>query len=363
MAACLLVVLGTGLITALSGLSMALGAFIAGLLLAETEYRRAVEATIEPFKGLLLGVFFVTVGMGLDASRLIEAPLPILGAALALLILKGGIVFGLCRLFRPAPAVAAETGVLIGPGGEFAFVDCRRRDGRESRPGRTWARRHPRDDARPWSRFRASPASAPASRPALAASQAVDPALSEPPPDEVGRVVIAGFGRVGQLVAEMLERHKVPYLAIDADPMRVAAARQEGQAGYFGDGSQPEFLRVCGLERGRGLVVTLDNAPRHRGRRRRRPGRAPGPDHRRPRPRRRARARSSTTSASTTPCRRRSKPPCSSAKRSWSDIGVPMGLVIASIHERRDEFRAVLKKKNEASEQGEFRARRTVGKR
>ena len=89
MAACLLVVLVTGLIAALSGLSMALGAFIAGLLLAETEYRRAVEATIQPFKGLLLGVFFVTVGMGLDASRLIEAPLPILAAALALLISEG----------------------------------------------------------------------------------------------------------------------------------------------------------------------------------------------------------------------------------------------------------------------------------
>ncbi len=361
MAACLLVVLGTGLITALSGLSMALGAFIAGLLLAETEYRRAVEAAIEPFKGLLLGVFFVTVGMGLDASRLIEAPLPILGAALALLILKGGIVFGLCRLFRLAPAVAAETGVLIGPGGEFAFVIVGAATAASLIPAELG-----RDVilvttltmiaipglARVGAGFGRK----------LAASQAVDPALSEPPPDEVGRVVIAGFGRVGQLVAEMLERHKVPYLAIDADPMRVAAARREGHKVYFGDGSRPEFLRVCGLERARGLVVTLDNA---------RAVEAVVAAARAERP-------DLTIVARARDAKHASElyelgvddavPETIEASLQLSeavlvDIGVPMGLVIASIHERRDEFRAVLKKKNEASEQGEFRARRTVGKR
>jgi CPA2 family monovalent cation:H+ antiporter-2 len=122
MAACLLVILGTGFVAAASGLSMALGAFIAGLLLAETEYRRAVEATIEPFKGLLLGVFFLTVGMGLDLSRIAAEPVGILVAAVGLVAVKGLIVLGLGLLFSLKRSVAGEAALLIGPGGEFAFV-------------------------------------------------------------------------------------------------------------------------------------------------------------------------------------------------------------------------------------------------
>src|SRR5215213_7241900 len=114
MAAALLVVLATSLVAAVSGLSMALGAFIAGLLLAETEYRRAIEAMIDPFKGLLLGVFFVSVGMGLDVMRLADAPGPILAGALGLIGLKVALTFGLARLFRLSPRVALETALLIG---------------------------------------------------------------------------------------------------------------------------------------------------------------------------------------------------------------------------------------------------------
>jgi CPA2 family monovalent cation:H+ antiporter-2 len=122
MAACLLVVVGTGLVAAVSGLSMALGAFVAGLLLAETEYRRAIETTIDPFKGLLLGVFFVTVGMGLDLSRLLDNPITIAVAAIGLVAVKAAIVFLLGRAFGLTSPVAAETALLLGPGGEFAFV-------------------------------------------------------------------------------------------------------------------------------------------------------------------------------------------------------------------------------------------------
>src|SRR4051794_36156410 len=122
MAACLLVVMVTSLIAAVSGLSMALGAFIAGILLSETEYRRAVDVTIQPFKGLLLGVFFVSVGMSLDLFRFLEAPLLILSLAATVVIIKGMTIVALGRHFGLNTAEATETGLLLGPSGEFALV-------------------------------------------------------------------------------------------------------------------------------------------------------------------------------------------------------------------------------------------------
>jgi CPA2 family monovalent cation:H+ antiporter-2 len=364
MAACLLVVLGTGLIAALSGLSMALGAFVAGLLLAETEFRRAIEATIDPFKGLLLGVFFLTIGMNLDVTRLAEAPGPILLVATLLVMLKAGIVFWLGRAFRLSSPTAAETALLIGPGGEFAFVILGSSMatglvpwaiGRDvllvttltmvaipilARLGQGWGGR-------------------------LARDRPIDPALSEPPPtDETGRVVIAGFGRVGRLVGEMLERHKVPYVAIDSDPVRVAAERMAGRPVYYGNGAQPDFLRACGIGNARGLVVTLDvpsaieavvSAAR-----------AERPDLTivaRARDARHATALYDMGVDDAVPETIEASLQLSEAV--LVDIGVPMGLVIASIHERRDEFRAILKRSDatDAKASREFRSRRTVGKR
>jgi CPA2 family monovalent cation:H+ antiporter-2 len=361
-AASLLVVLGTGLIAAMSGLSMALGAFIAGLLLAETEYRRAVDATIQPFKGLLLGLFFVTVGMGLDVSRLFAAPLAILAIAVALVVVKITVIFGLGRLFNLSRAVAVETALLLGPGGEFAFVIVGSavaaglvpyEVGQNlllvtiltmvaipglARLGRKFGHR-------------------------LKEKQAPDPAEAlPPPPEEAGHVIVAGFGRVGQLVGDMLSRHKVPYLAIDADPKRVGAERRAGKPVYYGDSSSIEFLRACGIERARGLVVTLDTPSAIE---------AVVTAIRKERP-------DLTIVARARDARHATQlydlgvddavPETIEASLQLSeavlvDIGVPMGLVIASIHERRDEFRAILKKTDKPGEQAGFRARRTVGKR
>ena len=121
-AASLFVIVATGVAGAMAGLSMALGAFVSGLLLAETEYRKAIEATIEPFKGLLLGLFFFTVGMNIDARELVKAPAALLASGVALIGLKALVLMGAGRLFKlPWPA-AVETGLLLGPGGEFAFV-------------------------------------------------------------------------------------------------------------------------------------------------------------------------------------------------------------------------------------------------
>jgi len=122
MAASLLVVIGAGLAAAMVGLSMALGAFIAGLLLAETEHRKQIERTVEPFKGLLLGLFFVSVGISLDLSRLAAAPLLIVGLMVGVMTLNGAIIFGLARLWRLRRAAALETALLLAAGGEFSFV-------------------------------------------------------------------------------------------------------------------------------------------------------------------------------------------------------------------------------------------------
>src|SRR5499426_351310 len=121
-AATLFVIVGTAVVSSLAGLSMALGAFVAGLLLAETEFRKAIETTIEPFKGLLLGVFFFTVGMSIDFRELAREPLWLFASVIGLIGLKGLLIAGLARIFRVPKPAAIETGLLLGPGGEFAFV-------------------------------------------------------------------------------------------------------------------------------------------------------------------------------------------------------------------------------------------------
>ena len=360
MAASLLVVLGTGLVAAGSGLSMALGAFIAGLLLAETEYRRAIEATIDPFKGLLLGIFFLSVGMGLDLSRVAAEPLGIFVAAAGLIAVKGLIVLGLGLAFGLKWSVATEAALLIGPGGEFAFVLIGSAVAANLLPyeigqtalvvatismlfipalsrlglrvGRALERR-------------AAPEAAPS---------------APPPADELSRVIIGGYGRVGHLVGDMLARHGVPFLAIDADPARVAAERRAGQPVYFGDSASPDLLRACGIERARALVVTLD-APRKieevvavaKGLR---------PDLTvvaRARDARHATALYDLGVDDAVPETIEASLQLSEAV--LVDVGVPMGLVIASVHERRDEFRRALKRREETPEApaaSEFRGRR-----
>ena len=121
-AAVLFVVIAAGVVASAAGLSMELGAFVAGLLLAETEYRKAVEATVEPFKGLLLGIFFFTVGMNIDVRELLDAPGLLLAAVVGLIAVKALLLIGLAKLFRLSWATSVETGLLLGPGGEFAFV-------------------------------------------------------------------------------------------------------------------------------------------------------------------------------------------------------------------------------------------------
>jgi CPA2 family monovalent cation:H+ antiporter-2 len=269
-AACLLVVIATALATAAAGLSMALGALIGGLLLAGTEYRRQVEVTIEPFKGLLVGLFLMSIGMGLDLQALLAHPAIVLGAALGLVALKAAIVAALARGFGLAWRGGVHTALLLGPGGEFSFVIV------------TVALAHGLVDDASARLVLIVAALTMISTPILsklgarlvprAAPRPIDPVLLLPAMRDTGthdaavqdsgpRVIVAGFGRVGQTVAALLEAHSVPYVAIDRDPDRVARQRRRGKPIYYGDMTRTELLRHLELDTARALVVTLDDPP------------------------------------------------------------------------------------------------------
>jgi CPA2 family monovalent cation:H+ antiporter-2 len=258
-AACLLVVIATGLVSAAAGLSMALGALIGGLLLAGTEYRRQVEVTIEPFKGLLVGVFLISVGMSLDIRTAVADPLLVFGAAGGMVLLKLLVVIPLTLAFGLNLANSLRTGLLLGPGGEFAFVIVSAASGE----------RLLAPDVAGTVLFVTALTmgtipllSGLGSRlaPRLRPETPMDPSILVPEmSDALPRVIVAGFGRVGQMVAAMLEAHKVPYVAIDRDPDRVARQRKQGTPVYFGDVTQFDLLRRLHLGTARALVVTLDD--------------------------------------------------------------------------------------------------------
>ena len=258
-AACLLVVIATGLATAAAGLSMALGALIGGLLLAGTEYRRQVEVTIEPFKGLFVGVFLISIGMSLDLRTVAAHPVLVFGAAAGMLLLKTLIVVPLARAFGLKWADSLHSGLLLGPGGEFGFVIVSVAIGEHMLDTET-ARVVLFVTAVTMAAIPLLSKLNDFLSPRLIPKPPLEPAimLQDDPDAPPARVLIAGFGRVGQTVATMLEVHKVPYLAIDRDPDRVARQRAQGKPVYFGDMTQIELLKRLRLATASALVVTLD---------------------------------------------------------------------------------------------------------
>ena len=352
MAACLLVVIGAGLISALTGLSMALGAFIAGLLLAETEFRHEVEVTIEPFKGLLLGLFFLSIGIGLNVPLLIAQPARVLGAAAGLTIVNGAVVFTLAKMFRLRTRAAAEAALLLAGAGEFAFVILGQ------------AMDQKLVDREVGQALLVAATLSMVSIPVLASlgarigGRAITPSetleTAGETPNEP-RVLIAGYGRVGRLVGEMLSRHDLAWLAIEQDARSVEAARRIGATVFYGDAARSDFLARCGLGDALALVVTMDDPD----------GteaivavaRALRPDLTivaRARDDRHAQRLYDLGGTDAVPETVEASLQLSEAL--LVEIGVPMGLVIASIHERRDAFRKALNRPEALG--GRSRARR-----
>jgi CPA2 family monovalent cation:H+ antiporter-2 len=346
MAACLFVIVATSVATAVAGLSMALGAFVAGLLLAETEFRREIEVTIEPFQGLLLGLFFVWIGTELDLSQVAAAPGLILAFVIGVIVIKAAIIYLLARGFRLSSRLAGEVALVLAPGGEFAFVMIGAAIAGRVVPaplggevmivvtlsmfmlpllGLIGAKLGPRQ------------------APDEAALAALAPAADV----GAGRVIIVGYGRVGQLVGQMLSRHEVSFVAVDDDPKLVARERQAGAYVYWGNAARPEFLQRCGIGEAAALVVTI-NSPRA-AEEIVAAARAARPDLTII-----ARARDAHHATVlyqlgvTDAIPETIEASLQLSEAVLVDIGVPMGHVIASIHERRDEFRRLLLPAKEA---------------
>lgn len=259
MATTFFVILGTAFLTEMSGLSRELGAFLAGILLAETEYRHQIEADIQPFRGLLLGVFFISVGMAINLYVLIGTYKIVLGLLVFLVVIKGLLTFLISRVSGLRMSTSLRVSLLLAGGGEFVFVIF-------------------------------SPSVAQKFLPAgfadvlflvVILSMALTPFLamlakkwadqyqiqetqSEPKLEmEDGRelenhVIIAGFGRVGQMLAEILAARLIPFVAIDIDMQRVIEGREKGYPVFYGDARRLPVLKGIGAERAKAVVITLN---------------------------------------------------------------------------------------------------------
>ena len=262
MALTLVTLVGASFITAGAGLSLALGAFLAGILVGETEFKHQTAVDLEPFKGLLLGLFFMTVGMSIDLASVLAAWDYILGGLLALLILKFVIAYLAVRVFGSKKASALEVAALLAPAGEFAFVIL----GTARATGLIEG-------------VQADVLSAIAGLSMMlipllgrGGQWLADKTVKQTPGDEAifmpsdldkhNHVIVIGFGRVGRAVAEILKTEDADVLALDMNPDLVSQHREKGWDVYYGDASQPDILHHADLEAASMVILTLDN-PHH----------------------------------------------------------------------------------------------------
>ncbi|MCD6035307.1 MAG: kefC [Rickettsiales bacterium] len=254
----LFIVLGASLATEYFGLSLALGAFIAGLLVAETQYHLQVEESIRPFKGLLMGLFFMSVGMTIDLRTVWENLSTILLLSFGLILLKGLILVGLCKIFRFGIGQSVQSGLLLAQGGEFAFILFNLANQQAllsdsiaqtlllvvtltmaltpllALIGLRFAERFEISDT--------------------------DPEKARKHTRDISRhVIICGLGRVGKMVARMLSHLKLHYIVIDLNMERVKEGRREGFPVFRGDSTRYDTLEKVGLERASAIIITIDN--------------------------------------------------------------------------------------------------------
>ncbi len=258
LSACLLVVIVASLITAAIGFSMVLGALIAGIVIAETDYRGEVEVVTAPFRGLGLGIFLITVGMSVSPTVLMENWQGLLAALVGVLAVKALVTAALLRLNGAPTAVAAETGVLMASPSETTLIVL---------TAATAAQLIQPQTATFWQTVTAlgltvTPLLAKLGRLAgkrVAGQELADKMEASLETAELGQVIIFGFGRVGRLVADMMDSHDKDYLAIDSDADGVAAARAEGYDVLFGDASHREFLDRLAQRQPSAFILTMDN--------------------------------------------------------------------------------------------------------
>lgn len=254
----LLVVLGTGWLMSLVGISMVLGAFLSGLLLSETEYRHQVEADIRPFRGILLGLFFMTVGMSIDLTLIAREGFLITLIVIGLLVGKSIVTAALCRGFGLSVGVSLRVGLLISQGGEFGFILFLAASALGILPVETTqillACVTLTMVATPLMAFMGDKFSsflAKRGKLPVAGVEHIEEDLHD-------HVLIAGFGRVGQTVATVLSAGGISYIAVDMDVTRIAACRAKGLPVFFGDASRIEILNSIGASEARGVIVTID---------------------------------------------------------------------------------------------------------
>ncbi len=255
-AAALLLVVAMATLMLVLGLSMALGAFLAGVLLADSEYRRALETDIEPFKGLLLGLFFMAVGMGIDFGALWAQPAVVAALVLGFLLLKAAVLWALARAMGIALQERPVFTLLLAQGGEFAFVVFQAAQGAHAVSS---AEASLLTGAVAFSMLLSPLLLVGVDRwlmPRFARQAAALPELSEP---QSAPVIVAGFGRYGQIVARMLLAQGIAPTVLDHDAEMVETARKFGYRVFFGDAARLDLLRTAGAETARILVVAVDD--------------------------------------------------------------------------------------------------------
>lgn len=255
----LLIIISTAAATHAAGLSAALGAFLAGLLLAESEYRYEIEMNINPFKGLLLGLFFMSVGMSIDLLEILADPLWIALSILGLFLIKALITTGLARCFRFAWGHAVEMGLLLGQGGEFAFLIVGMALGFGILPDFTAQFMLIVVGATMFltplmARMANKIGSAMESDKNSSTPESLDVAA-----DLTDHVLIVGYGRTGQLLATLLDHQKVAHIALDLDVERVAKLRARGKPVRLGDASRAAMLTRMRFEHAAVLAICTDD--------------------------------------------------------------------------------------------------------
>ena len=348
LSACLLIVIAASVITSAIGFSAILGALIAGIVIAETEYRSEVEVITAPFRGLGLGIFLITIGMSVDFRVVLAEWQSLLGALGAVLAIKAAVTAFLLRAEGARTAVAAETGVLMSSPSETTLIVL---------GSATAAQLISAESAAFWQIVTAAgltitPLLAKVGKAAgkrfagRAFASEMDRMLDDA---ELGQVVVLGFGRVGRLIADMLETHDKDYLAIDSDVDTVNSARAENYDVLFGDVSRPELIDRLREREPSAFILTMDNPVLVK--RLAKQLRAIFPEL--PiiaRARDTAHAAELYRAGVTDAVPETLEASLQLSEAALVDLGVPMGPVIASIHEKRDELRAEIKSEADLEE-------------